>query len=341
MKTSILIPLAVSACLALIPVANDLHADEITAQDTGGDDAGSRKKAPALAGTTIDGEALMWSQFGGRTVAVYFHAARTLNAAKALEQFAKTLRGAKDIKDRCTILLVTDDAESGTAARDVLSPSGFEVVIGLSPERELFTAFEVVAFPTAFVVDGEARLVDSVRGYGTFFSFHVVAACRHALGLTDRSAYENLIHGQSEAKDNGQLRLSRQYRMACKMIAAGNSKAALVTLEGLAAKGEPEPDLMALIVHLDLIYGDGAKAQSWLDKLSEQEPDSSRVRLLKARILLAAGDVAGAGALAQRIEESTPATDYVQGLILEAEGEYERAAALYREALATTLFLPE
>lgn len=347
MKLPLLIALAVPVCMSPILVtgsavwftdsASRLHAlvePSRAAQAPG-------EQAPALTCKSVHGQPMSWDALEGRAVILYFHSSGTGNAKAAIEQFREGLKGAAELKERCTVVLVAEDVASGQEARRALSSTGFQVEVGISSGSELFKSYGVVAFPTLFVVDGRARVVGSVRGYGTLFSFRALAACRYALGILDRVAYEKLFDDGRDRPRAQDLTSSRKYLMARQMLSKGKAEAALAILEDFACESPPRPQLVALITHLKLLGGDLAGAQEWSQRLAELEPDGIDTALLRARLELAGGDAEAARNSIRGLEASNPRTEFVRGLILEHDGRFEEAAAMYRGALGTTLFLPE
>ncbi len=299
------------------------------------------ERAPALTCKTPSGEPMAWKDFEGRVVILYFHSARTRNAEQALEQLRASLVAAKELEEQCSVLLIVEDADAGQAARKALATSGFDIRVGLSKQHELLKSFGVVAYPTAFVIDRDTKIVDSVRGYGTLFSFHALTACRFALGLIDREAYDQLISGKVRAPKPESFTKSRKYMMARRLISTGKGEAALSILVGFAGETPPKPRLIALVAHLQLQAGDADAARPWIEQLAELEPEELDTTLLQARLQLAAGDPDGARSRLRGLDALDPRVEFVRGLILEREGRFEDAASIFRDALSTSLFLPE
>lgn len=301
--------------------------------------AGAR--APALTCKTTEGEPMSWASFDGRAVILFFHSTRTSNASQAIEQVAASLLEAQDLKERCTVVLIVDDGDAGRAAHATLSSTGFQVELGVAEAHGLHKSYRVVAYPTVYVIDGNARVVDSIRGFGTLFSFHALTACRFALGLIDRETFDGLISGERQQPNQANLLESRKYLMARRLITLGKREAALAILVEIDGEAPPKPRLIALIAHLQLLGGEVVDARSSVERLVKLEPGELDTTLLEARLALLAGEANEARSRLRGLDALDPRVEFVRGLILEREQCFEDAAAMYRNALSTSLFLPD
>lgn len=340
MKITSLSVLVLSICLSPVFFAR-IAARTCGASPPPTDHPRAGEPAPALTCKTPEGQPMSWQEFKGTAVLLYFHSPRTSNARKSIEQFRESLLAAQDLKERCEILLLVDDAETALAPREALASTGFTVRTGVSKGHELFLAYGVVAFPTLVVVNGEAQLVDSVRGYGTMFSFHALTATRYALGMIDKQAFDDLIHGQGTRAPSDDFAASPQYAMARRLIETGKNDAALSILANFADEKPPRPELMALVAHLQLLAGDAGSARAMIERLLALDPESLDANMLLARLDLVAGDTDAARGRLRGLDAFNPRVEFVRGLILEHEERFEEAADMYRVALGSALFLPE
>jgi len=339
MKTLVLAALALGVSATPLLTAVVETSLPLTSASPGRGEAQLGVQAPALQGQDPDGKKLAWSDFAGRAVILYFHAPRTRNASAALDQLSDALAKNAALKEGTTVLLVVDALETGVAAREELSHSGSDVRICINEGRELFKAYGVVAFPTAFVVDGEGHVVEAIRGFSTFFSFSCVAGCRFALGLIDNQAYQDLKHGSGKTRDESAIRSSRKFLMARKLISSGNSRAALPILTAIADESAGNAAVLALVVHLQLLAGDAKEAALWTDRLEEAAPDDPNVRIMRARLAIAGNDLEAARAILAEAKGDSPELSYTHGQILEKEGKWQEAATLYKATLDRHLFM--
>lgn len=294
--------------------------------------------APALHGVTPGGQEVEWNQFSGRAVILYFHSPRTRNASRSLRQLADLLKDSASIRGRCTVVLVVDDAETGVAAKSELDRSGVDIKVCIDAKRATGSAYGVLAFPTAFIVDGKAQVVGSTRGYGTFFSFHCVTGCRYALGLIAREEFDGLNSGSSQGWKKSSKTNSKNVLMVRKLIDAGKWEIALPLAQKAAAKGKADPSLLVLLVHLELKAEHPAEATGWLDRLIGEYPESYSDAPLRARIAILGRDFEGARKLLEAEKSRSVEALHAKGLLLEAEGQQGAALELYREALEQAMY---
>ena len=298
-------------------------------------------QAPPLSISDLDGESLDWSDFDGRTVILYFHTERTKHGSVALHALADSLERLDELTASVSILLVTDNHKAGLSAQRILSSTGFSVRVGLDFERSLVGRYDVIAFPTAYVVDAKGIIIASARGYSAFIGFHLTNACRYASGLIDQAQFEALRDGEPKEIKTDKKNDSPEYRMAIRLVKTGHLKSALPVLTKLANETPPRPEILKHLIHLHLRAGNDTEAESWLNRLTAIDSSDPSLSLFQIRLNLAHDELDLAREHLSSLRTPGPHFDRVLAELFEREGRFEEAADLYRDALDSLLFFAE
>jgi tetratricopeptide (TPR) repeat protein len=145
---------------------------------------------------------------------------------------------------------------------------------------------------------------------------------------------EELI-GRHEATPEDQFTLAQLYD------GEGNwpkTRQRLATVAALSPRENPR-SIAHRIAYADLLvtHGENEEAQLWLEKVEKQEPDSLRIRALKARLLKVQGKGREAVALLLALaQEKEPGILNTIAALLEGIGEKEAAESVYRDFVKGT-----
>ncbi len=296
--------------------------------------------APALGCADSGGSQIEWDDFAGKAVILQFHSSLTTNSDKALADLASSVGADAALGERVAMVVVGTEAEEPQIAAR-LESVGCELRIARAPDRGPNLRYGVIAYPTAFVIDRERKVVDVVRGYGTLFAWRVATAARLAAGLIDAEEYERIRSGSRSTSAADANRSSRTLQLARRLIAAGKLDMARAGLEqAVTNEAEPGP-ATRLLVRFLLAEGEVEEAAGWVERLVESSPDDLGLAPARARIAVAGGDVAAAEELLAPLDPDDPEVRLVRGLILERGEKWPEAAAAYRETLERMLLLSE
>jgi peroxiredoxin/tetratricopeptide (TPR) repeat protein len=161
------------AVLALSPAARaDGPAAALTGPQVGA-------PAPAFSLRTIDGKSVSLDQFHGRTLVLNVWATW---CPPCRQEMPELVKGYAQYSKQGVAFLGVDTTEEGPIVRAYAVAKGLPYPQALDPDRHFSDAYDVGAFPTTYVIDGQgilrARYVD-VLGPAQLASFVTAAAAGH------------------------------------------------------------------------------------------------------------------------------------------------------------------
>ena len=193
-------------------------------------------------------------------------------------------------------------------------------------------SYGVIAYPTAFVLDTDHKILATVRGYGTLSGFRIAAAVQLAAGKIDRGEY---LRRTGAAGATPAPKVDRYVRMAEKLISEDRTELALTTLAGHLDE-ETSLRHLVLAARLAVALEDEAHSATALTLLRARPETEREVLLLEIEAKIRSGALEQASSsLDELTTANSPRTRFLEGLLAEARGDEGGAAALFREAAAT------
>ena len=293
-------------------------------------------EAPALESSKqSNGRPVRLEQFAGRAVAVVFWSGTQEFGRRGVTELIERLNEAEAPKTP-VVILVSPGREAWDQIRERCDPARAEVVLASDSERKANGEFGVVALPTAFVLDGERKIVHTVRGFGPLFAFSVHQGLRLAAGEIDETQLAEILSARGP-RAGGTAPSDRTVELARRLVATGQIERARDLLEKQVQSGDPRPAALTLLARIALSAGDVPGAEHWLGQLGDGAPPSVDTRLLRVAVALANGDVESAEVGLESLDENQTEVRYYRGRVLECRGRWEEAARMYRGALESAL----
>ncbi len=282
----------------------------------------------------VEGRAVDWSAYSQRALILFFHAGKLEYSRHGLKDLVAELRRRPRLLPKLSVVVVSPESQGLEDARELLDGSGISARVVLDPGHLTFQDFPVVAYPSAWCLDTERRVVRVVKGYGPRFAFELGAAARRGAGLIDQGTFENLLAGKETiSRTPAQARLLRACRLARKLLVEDRPDRALGVLKDPMAKAPPDADALALLARIQLFQGLPKEAAATAGKLQALAPDHPELPYLECRIALQEGELDEAERAIARLRPHDPEAVLLRGRILEARGNPKEAAALYRKLL--------
>jgi hypothetical protein len=301
-----------------------------------------------LAGVEID-----WTRFTDKTIIILCYKDMKDYSFRGLEQVAQKLNEERGLREKVALAVINYAAEDPVRAIAVLESSKFEFCLISNAEKVQFDGFKAIAFPTAFILDPQRRLVYAAKGYGPSFSRDVMLAALYATGEIDAQTLEERIAGKlSKTVPPDLARLKRIVESAYRNASVGEIEKAMTLLEnGIAKYQIPEGELlpavaMEAMARLLLLQvqansslpleemeqlAEMKRVNHWMSQLEQFHPEFNKLPLLRCRLCLVRGQVGDAGRHLKGIRSlSFPEVRFLKARILEVKGESKQAAAAYR-----------
>lgn len=283
----------------------------------------------------IEGEDVDWGGFGKRAVVLYFHNPELQYSREGLAEVIDRLSVDGAARREAALVIVGMGGGSLEEAANAHEASKLRGAIVQDPERALFQAFGVKAFPTVHVLNPELERVFIAKGFGPHLAFRVQAGVRFAAGKIDREKFDAILKGGAPDKVDPEVaELHRRANLARKLALKGKDELALKDLLEAMADKEIEPVSTELAIRLQLRLGQVESATERLMAFAAAFPDLDSVDLLRCRAALAQGDLATAeAALKGKRARLLPEVNLLKGRILAAQGRWQEAAELLVEDL--------
>jgi hypothetical protein len=288
----------------------------------------------------LDGSAMNWGDAAGRSLLLYFHRGGMDYSTRGLRDVVDLLAASPKLAASTALVIVSFQKEGLEAARMEADVPGLVTRVVYDEGRHAFSGYRVVAFPTAYVLDPERREIHHARGYGPHFDFRLRTALLRSSGVIDEAEFRLRMDGKSEVELSVEAqRLVRVCGLARAMVRKGQAAAGLTLLEEALAAVDVAavtefPGALELAVRLNLRIHNGQRAAGWLQTLEQADPEAKVLPLLRCRMKLHARDTDGAEAELKGLRPRLQPEIYLlRGRILEARGEFKKAARLYREQL--------
>lgn len=254
--------------------------------------------------------------------------------ADDLQTVAKELKASGKRFD-CIGVMSGPGAKESLQALDPSGHAGFPVL--LDPKYELWGKLGVIAAPTAVVVGADHKVRWAKAGYGYDFvpSFHAQMA--QALGITEAGADKGTPVVILE-NTSSRARLERHVQMARSLAKRGRVDMAISEFKKAQAL---DPNAVDVALELGELLCRAGDTEAALKVAAEAKV---RTNLEKAHALLISGwarrqmgELSTAQSLLTQslgLDPQSPRTLYELGLVSQAGGDLEKAAAYYHKALA-------
>lgn len=241
----------------------------------------------------LAGKAARLGDAGGSAVLLYFHAGSSRYSQQGLEELVARLAPAAELRARTKLWVLCASVDEAHGVEAAVAGLGDTARVLVDAARGTFAAHGVVAAPTVLCVSPERRSLARVQGYGALFAFRAELGGRFAGGLMEREAYERALAGGSESAeaDPGER---QQRKLIGKLIAAGSLSEAEGMIGPARTRFARAAWPLALAARCALERGQAPAAQALLDELERAHPDAAETAYLRARLLEAGGDAAGA-----------------------------------------------
>ncbi len=296
--------------------------------------------APALECEDAAGDLVEWADFGEKAVILHFHSSSVSNSGRALAGLASTI-GADPALGKQVAIVVVGAAADEPEIEAALRSAGCEIRVARAPDRGPNQRYGVIAYPTAFVLDGEHKVVEIMRGYGALFAWRTTLAARLASGQINVEEYDRMRAGDGATGSQSTDRSTRTLQLVRRLIASDKLDLARATL-AQAAELESEPGpLSRLFVRLLLAEGEFEEAAGWIERQIAAHPRDPGLMAARARVTAAAGDHVAAEKILAPLDPAIPEVLLARGAIAESKSQWRDAASLYREALERMLLLSD
>lgn len=324
-----------TARLAGVLAAALVVADSAATQAETGLQAGA--VAPEFAGTDTSGKVVNWQRLAGRAILMLFHSEEKPFSRRGIEDLVKELAYTADWKGAIALLLVAGGGDEGKSLAESLTKAGWETLVVVDPDRQGFRDYRAIAFPTAYCIDRDRRIVHVARGHGPTFAVRVAAGMRLAAGLIDKAQFEEAIAGGAPKRDAAAEARGRRLAMARRLLGSGMLEQADDTVKQVLDASPTDPDALTLKAWIRVQQRRTDEAAECVRQLAEQSPRARELLLLQAEIALQRGQPQEAEKALQGLPGLTVDIALLRGRILEAKGDLAGAARLYREALERVL----
>ncbi len=287
------------------------------------------------------GESIDWGEFAGHSVILYFHKPGLDYSMRGLEQIVAELAASQVVAESTLLAVVAFSDQSLDDVVQCTDRVGLHTLTIADPGRKAFGGFRVIAYPTAYIMDRKRKVVHTSKGFGPNFAFQTVVAARFGAGLIDRPNYDRLMQGDALAEvDPALVRLHRMTQVARRLAAAGDPQGAWRLLEPALQKTSGDTPALELAFRLHLALDRVDPAAAALAEIRAGHPDYALLPLLRCRLALARHDLDLAEQeLAGVRPRLFPEAELLRGMLLEARGDFEQAAAVYRTRLEQLLML--
>jgi len=293
------------------------------------------------------GQAVDWTSYEKDSLILYFHKVGLKYSETGLTKLLAQLKK-DDQARRHSMLMVVVFAQSGlSAVVDLVTEARVSAKVLLDQDHQAFRELKVIAFPTAYVTDLERHVVWTSKGYGPQAAVQIAVAARFGAGLLSAEQFAVLEEGKLlHEMGSGEKRMRRHVHLARRLAATGELQQALTDLQAALQTVRQEAPTLALDVdalelqtRLLLRLGQPQAASDALQDLIGVAPESRALPFLRCRLSLVQGDLeAAAAAIAGVRARRFPEVLLLRGRLLEAQGQFEQAAALYRDRLESGLF---
>lgn len=293
--------------------------------------------APALSLHTLDGASLTLTDLRGRDVVLLFGEAGHDKTITALKETSAMI-GAEPLAGRA-IAWVVIYSRSSERAQIELDTAGLLPPPALVHDdvREAFGAYEIVAMPSAVVIDAQGRVVHALAGLSPRFGEIISASLMLASGSITDAQHEHVVHGMMEERDEAITSAERHLRLARRLHARG--AVTLAATEYLLAL-ELAPELTTAHLGLaDLLTRAGrldeAQERYRLFLVGTPRSLEATAGLALIHALRGGEELDEAERLARDVlgrSPHRPRAHFVLGLVHEKRGDTAGAAASYRKA---------
>ena len=295
-------------------------------------------QVPALNCEDVTGDVLTWDLWQGRAVIVYFHSSNAGYSLRGLRDLLSEVGSDERLEETLGLLVVVRGGDDSGVVAEELADCQLLAKVTTNASAECLAFYRAVAFPSAYCLDAERRIVHAVKGYGLRFASKLHSAALLAARQIDRPTFEAQLAG-----DRGPLpavasaQSDRTLRLARILFFTGKAEEARDALEPALTIDSENIEAVALLARIQLALGGIVPARPWIDRVAELGPGSTESRHLRAEQALLEGQPQAALMELSTLEDSHMGTALLKGEALEQLGRLEDAAALYRKAMLAGL----
>ncbi|MBT8484239.1 MAG: redoxin domain-containing protein [Phycisphaerales bacterium] len=316
-------------CLA---IATPVPADELRNVAIG-------ETVPAFTLRTLAGETLRSEDGRGRVVVLVYVAAEQTSSEKVMQSAAAVAGELRD--ERLQVIFVTADVTRVAFFRQQRDRLGLHAYpLALDLQRATYGALGLIVLPTTIIIDGDGRLRTVMASRKSDYEHVLRTHVRHALGLIDDAARDELLATKAFERSRPEDRIAR-HRAAARLLRRNGlrddaERELLAALEIDPGHVDTELDLAVL----DVERGKLDAASGRLRRVEATHPGHRRATLVAGMVAYHRDDLDEAERRLERALLLNPdpiRTHYYLGLVKERRGDAAAAVVHFKEALRRLL----
>ncbi len=291
-------------------------------------------EVPAFSLSTASDGTLDSAELRGRVVVLVYLSSGQRSSDRAAVD-AHEVVGALET-DEVVLACVTADVGRRGHFGELWRERGLTAPLAFDPDRALYGALGLVAFPTTLVIDREGRLAHVVTTRRTSYPRVLDAFVRHALGRIEDAALDDALRARSQAVASPEALVARHRAVARLFREKGLLDGARSELEQALAVAPRDVRARLDLADLHLEADEPERALALADTVLEDEARNRRALLLRGIALAALDrlDEAESALTDSLVLNPSPArARYHLGRVYEAQGRADEALEQYRRAL--------
>jgi len=279
--------------------------------------------------------------FSDRTTVFIYVIAKQQGSERAIADASKVIN---DMKGQpVNLVIVSGNPDHSEYFQEFWEEKKIQATLAVDPERALYGALGLIAFPTTLVVNTDGKLVHALSTHSSNYPYVLEGYIQHAVGQLDDSALQEHLKARSLPTSSPKSVASRHRAVARLMQGKGlyetAEKELIVALEYDEENHDTRLDLADLYLHLGRV----SEAASYIGQVLSADPEHRRAMLLQGIMLFRQGNYPESRATLQRalVLNPDPArTLYYLGLVSEALGDIDQAVNYYRQSVGRLLNEP-